>query len=155
MGSSRQRKKPRKVSRDELGPGENLCDYCTARCCRYFALAIDTPTTWRDFDNLRWYLLHGGCAIFVEEGVWYLLVYGDCMHLRKDHRCGIYEDRPVICRAYSTDRCEYEDKGCYEKFFETPEQMLEYMEALFPPSRRPKPFRRRRLSLPVLERAEH
>ncbi len=140
MAVAARKKVTKKIRREDLKPGENLCDYCTGKCCRYFALAIDTPTTWRDFDNLRWYLLHGGCAVFVENGVWYLLVYGNCKHLRPDYKCGIYEVRPMICRGYSTDSCEYEDLGCYEKFFETSEQVLEYMEALFPPSKRPKCF---------------
>ena len=55
------------MTRANLPAGEVLCKYCTAKCCRYFALPIDTPTTWHDFDNLRWYLAHGRCAIFVES----------------------------------------------------------------------------------------
>ena len=32
-----------KPSRDQLKPNEVLCDYCVAKCCRYFALPIETP----------------------------------------------------------------------------------------------------------------
>jgi len=32
------------VKRDQLKPGEVLCSYCTALCCRYFSVPIDTPT---------------------------------------------------------------------------------------------------------------
>src|SRR3990167_3200232 len=46
----------RKPTREELKPGEVLCDHCTAKCCRYFALPLDTPKTQRDFDFIRWYL---------------------------------------------------------------------------------------------------
>ena len=81
-----------KPSREDLKPGECLCDHCTAKCCRYFALAIDKPTTWRDFDHMRWFLLHDKASVFVEEGDWYLLVHTTCRHLQADNRCGIYRD---------------------------------------------------------------
>lgn len=126
----------RKVKREDLAAGEVLCDYCTARCCRYFALPIDTPKTWEDFDHMRWYIMHGRSAIFVDDGTWFLMVYGDCKHLQPDNLCGVYETRPQICRTYSTDNCEYDNDGCYDKFFEAPEQIREYAHAVLPP--RPK-----------------
>ncbi|MEZ5944637.1 MAG: YkgJ family cysteine cluster protein [Planctomycetaceae bacterium] len=122
----------KKIAREELKEGEVLCDYCTARCCRYFALPVDTPDCRADFDNFRWYMVHGRVAFFVEDGTWYLMIYADCKHLQEDHRCGIYETRPQICRNYSTDACEYEDDTLYDMFFETPEQIWEYAEALYP-----------------------
>ena len=125
-----------KVRREDLKPGEVLCSYCTAKCCRYYALPIDTPTAWEDFDMLRWYLFHGRTALFVDDGVWYLMVYGDCEHLLADNRCGAYDTRPQICRSYSTDGCEYDDDACYDKFFETSDQIWEYAEAVLPPRKR-------------------
>jgi Fe-S-cluster containining protein len=71
--------------------------------------------------------------VFIEEGSWYLLVYTKCKHLRDDHRCGIYDTRPQICRDYSTDKCEYEDDWVYEHYFETAEQVEEYAEARLGP----------------------
>ena len=91
-----------KVRRSDLKPGEVLCTYCTGRCCRYFALPIETPTTWGDFDHMRWYVMHGRTAIFVDGGTWYLLVFGDCQNLMEDNRCSIYNTRPQICRTYTT-----------------------------------------------------
>ncbi len=41
-------------------------------------------------------------------------------------------DAPQICRDYSTDNCEYEDDWVYEKYFETPEQVEEYVDAVLP-----------------------
>jgi Fe-S-cluster containining protein len=122
---------PTKPRREDLGPGESLCDHCTAKCCRYFALPIDTPTTRRDFDFLRWFLLHDRASVFVEDETWYLLVHTTCKHLQPDNRCGIYETRPQICREYSTDNCEYADDWVYERYFESPEQVEEYTEAVF------------------------
>jgi len=121
-----------KIRKEDLPEGEVLCAYCTAKCCRYFAFPIDQPKTREDFGHLRWYMLHGRVAVFVEDGVWYLMVYADCKHLRTDHLCGIYEDRPEICRTYSTDNCEYDDDAVYEKYFETPEQLWEYALAVLP-----------------------
>jgi uncharacterized protein len=40
----------KKFPREKLKPGECLCSYCTAKCCRYFALPIEEPTTWKEFD---------------------------------------------------------------------------------------------------------
>ena len=126
-------KKKQKKKREDLKPGEVLCAYCTAKCCRYFAFPIDKPKSKKDFDYLRWFLLHGRVAIFVEDDTWYLMVFADCKHLQDDHRCGIYETRPQICRDYTTDDCEYEDDALYDKYFETPEQIGEYAEAMLPP----------------------
>lgn len=128
---------PRKqIPRSEVPEGEVLCAYCTGRCCRYFALPIETPTTWEDFDHIRWYMYHGRVAVFVEEGTWFLMVFADCEHLGEDNRCGDYEDRPQICRDYTTDDCEYDDDSCYEKYFETGAQVGEYAAAVLPPRKR-------------------
>jgi uncharacterized protein len=115
-----------------LAPGQTLCDHCVAKCCRYFALAIDRPKTPADFDLARWYLLHEHVTIFTEGDTWYLLVYTECRHLQPDLRCSIYETRPQICRDYSTADCEYEDDTVYDRYFETPEQLAEYAEAVLP-----------------------
>jgi Fe-S-cluster containining protein len=143
-----------KIRREDLKPGETLCDHCTAKCCRYFAFPIDQPKTRQDYDHLRWYLLHGRVAVFVEDEVWYLMVYSDCKHLQEDHRCGIYGTRPQICRDYSTDNCENEDDAVYDKFFETPEQVWEYAQAVLPPEKQHRfsadPVPPQAVALPVL-----
>ena len=124
-----------KTRREDLKPGECLCTYCTAKCCRYFALAMDKPTTWRDFDHMRWFLLHEKASVFVEEGDWYLLVHTPCKHLQPNNLCGIYETRPNICRAYTTDKCEYDEDWVYDHYWETAEQVMEYAEAVLGPRR--------------------
>jgi uncharacterized protein len=122
-----------KVRREDLRSGEVLCNHCTAKCCRYFALPIDKPKTWEDFDYIRWYLLHERASIFTDEGSWYLLVHNECKHLRADQLCDIYETRPQICRDYTTNDCEYDDEWVYDHYWETPEQIEEYAEALLGP----------------------
>ena len=122
-----------KMPRDQLPPGDVLCNHCTAKCCRYFALPLEKPTTWSDFDFIRWYLMHTPASLFTEGESWYLIVHNECQNLLGDHRCAIYETRPQICRDYSTKDCEYEDDWVYERYFETPEQIYEFAEALLGP----------------------
>lgn len=132
------------ITRAELPKGDCLCNYCIALCCRYFSLPVKTPKTWDDFDTIEWYLQHGKIALFVEEGTWYLVVFGACKYLMSDNRCGIYTSRPAICGDYTTDGCEFDNDFVFDQYFERPEQILEYAEALLPPrparkkARRPK-----------------
>jgi uncharacterized protein len=124
------RRKPR---RHDIGTDAVLCEYCGAKCCRYFALPIDEPTEWTDFDYIRWYLLHERAAVFIEEGSWYLLVKNRCRHVNAEGMCMIYDSRPQICRDYSIADCEYEDDWIYEHYWETAEQVEEYAEAVLGP----------------------
>jgi uncharacterized protein len=124
-----------KPRREEVPSGTVLCEHCTAKCCRYFALPIDEPTELADFEYIRWFLLHEHATVFVEEETWYLLVHTVCKHLQSDNRCGIYATRPQVCRDYSTVNCEYEDDWVYDKYFETSEQVAEYIEAVLGPSK--------------------
>ncbi len=125
----------KKLRRDDHPNAENLCEHCWAKCCHYFALPIETPTESCDYDYMRWYLLHDRATVFVDESDWYLMVHTVCKHLQPDKRCGIYETRPQICRDYSTTNCEFEDDWTYDRYFETPEQIHEYAEAVLPPKR--------------------
>lgn len=109
-----------------------LCEHCTGVCCRYIALPIETPTDKSDFDDIRWYLLHEGIGVFVEDGDWYITMTTTCRHLQPDNRCGIYATRPRICREYSTDSCDYHS-GDYnwQHHFATPEHLDEYVREHF------------------------
>jgi len=141
------------VARKDLPAGESLCEYCTAKCCRYYAFPIDEPRTWKDFDYIRWYLLHGTASIFVDEGTWFIMVQADCKHLLPDNRCGTYETRPQICREYTTDDCEYDFDSAYDQLFESPEQVQEYAEAMLPPRKRApwmKELKKKTMALPVV-----
>jgi Fe-S-cluster containining protein len=117
-------------------PG-NLCEHCVGMCCRYLALPIDAPEDREDFDDIRWYLLHEGVSVFVEDGEWYLYVAADCRHLQPDFRCGAYETRPRICREYSSENCDYHsgDYG-WEEHFTCPEHLDEYAKRVSANKRR-------------------
>lgn len=118
--------------------GSILCEHCTGYCCRYVALPIDEPEDRQDFDDIRWYLLHEGISVFVEDGDWFINMVTNCRHLQPDFRCGIYETRPKICRDYSTDNCDYHsgDYG-WDHHFTCPEHLDEYVAKNFkdPPKR--------------------
>ena len=108
----------------KLGPP---CHDCTAKCCKYFALQIDKPTTPDDHDHIRWYLVHQHVVVWMQDGDWYLEVRTPCRHLLADNRCGIYHTRPQICRTYGwpdadnpDDPCEYySGNDGYDLFFDT------------------------------------
>ena len=97
---------PPKVDAEDGGP----CHLCNASCCRYFALEIDEPVDEEDFDHVRWYLMHEGVVVWVQDGDWYLEIRTQCRHLLPNNTCNIYEERPQICREYGlpgTEPCEY------------------------------------------------
>ena len=119
-----------KKDRDSLGPDEVLCDYCTAKCCKYFALPIETPVDLEDYEFIRWYLVHDHATVFTDDAQWYIMIHTTCRHLQTDNRCGIYDTRPQICRDYTTDNCEFEDDWTYDLYFEAPEQIRQYAEAV-------------------------
>lgn len=141
---------PKQLKRDELPAGDCLCNYCTAKCCRYFALGLDEPTELSDWEYIRWFLLHDHASTFMEEGGWYLLVQTPCAHLQADNRCGIYDTRPIICREYSTDNCEYDDQYLYERYLETAEQVADYMEVVLPADKKKGIRSRKPQLLPVI-----
>ena len=107
--------------------GTILCEHCTAVCCKYVALPIDRPTTLRDFNDMRWYLMHEGVSVFVEDGDWYVQFATACRNLEPDNHCGIYETRPQICREYKAGECDYESgMHDYEHLFTRPEHIDAY-----------------------------
>lgn len=112
--------------------GNVLCEHCTGECCKYIALPIDEPETKRDFDDMRWYLMHGGITLFVEDGDWYIQFRSTCRHLQEDHRCGIYETRPQICREYKAHECDYAGGDYqYDHLFTEPEQIVAFAKKHF------------------------
>ena len=109
--------------------GSILCEHCPAACCRYVAIPLDKPTCGRDYDDIRWYLLHEGVSVFVEEGDWYIQFQTRCKRLGDDNRCTIYETRPRICRDYEAGQCDYSPAAySYDHLFTHPGQIEAYYE---------------------------
>ncbi len=107
--------------------GSVLCEHCAGACCRYLALPLDVPEDRRDFDDIRWYLMHEGISVFVEEGDWYVQIQTRCKNLRDDNLCGVYESRPSICRDYKAEDCDYSGgQFGYDHLFTHPVQLEAY-----------------------------
>ena len=121
---TKSKKRPRRKS---------MCAKCTGLCCRYFALPIDTPEDWGDYDDIRWFLCHEDITVFVEEGDWYLNVKNKCKYLSEnDYHCEIYGIRPKICRGYEIETCDFTNNEYdYELHFTNDHQMEEYMKIKF------------------------
>jgi len=124
---------------------KHLCDHCVALCCRYFAFSIDKPKTQRDFEDLRWYMLHEDTILFVEDGQWYIQINRRCRELRPDNRCGIYEHRPAICRGYQAGGCDWHgDEYDYEHVFTEPGQIEGFAKQYLAEQRKRRAAGRRR-----------
>ncbi len=110
------------------------CATCQGQCCKYFALQIDTPTTPEEFDHLRWYIAHQQVALFIENDDWYLQVNNPCRHLTSSYTCGIYDQRPQICRDYGWDpkgevQCHETERPCdHDYFFSNLEELEAYLK---------------------------
>lgn len=135
--------------------GSILCEHCAAACCRYLALPLDKPTSARDYDDIRWYLMHEGVTVFVEDGDWYIQYVTKCKNLGADNLCMVYDTRPDICREYEPHECDYAGGNYgYDHFFSHPKQIVEYYEQrtgktlgpLQQPRQRPRPKKKRKKS---------
>jgi len=119
----------KKPSKTEMS---RVCVQCGARCCRYIATEIDTPTCKKDYDHIRWYLMHGNIHVFVDhEGDWCLEVESSCEHLAPDGSCTNYSNRPKICRQYGADHqtCEYlAEDAPYEFRFSTADEYEAWLD---------------------------
>jgi Fe-S-cluster containining protein len=114
-------------------------------CCKYLALPLDEPTTARDFDDMRWYLMHEGITIFVEDGEWFIQFATRCKNLSIDNLCQVYETRPKICREYKAGECDYVGGAyAYDLLFTHVGQLEEYAaEKLKPKKPKSRPAKRR------------
>ena len=122
-----------------------LCDQCAALCCRYISLPIDNPTTRRDYDDIRWYLIHQNIVVYIEKEQWYVGVLNRCKHLQDDNRCGIYETRPRVCRKYDTDNCDYHGgEYDFEQLFTSAEHLMAYADTALAEARAKKRTKRLR-----------
>jgi len=79
------------------------CDGCGGACCRFVVVAVGEMTA----DQRRWAEMRGPLD-FKHEGAmaWRLPVA--CRNLTAAGRCGIYADRPDVCREFAEggEMCE-------------------------------------------------
>lgn len=114
---------------------DNKCSFCKgSTCCTYFTQLIDTPRSMGDFDILLWQISHRDTQVYKDEDGWFLLVNNTCRHLRPGGRCGVYENRPQICREHSNEDCEFDGPSGaedFELFFPDYEALLAYCRKRF------------------------
>jgi hypothetical protein len=127
---------PRRVIpiRPEKLTPETKCGYCTnSKCCTYITQELPTPRSKHDFEHLLWQVSHDNVSVYKDDEGWTLLVDGRCGHLQPDGRCGIYENRPAICREHSNDYCEFDApaEDGFDLYFPTYESMLKYCKKRF------------------------
>ena len=71
------------------------CDNCEADCCRGFPSVELTATEYGALSRLGARRL-----VFTLDEKFYLLIENGCEFLM-GNRCGIYADRPAICRRFT------------------------------------------------------
>jgi hypothetical protein len=113
---------------------ETKCDLCTAStCCTYVTQQLDVPRSKYDFEILLWQVSHQGVGVYKDDDGWFVMFETRCSHLEHDGRCGIYEDRPTICRTHDNDYCEYDapaEEG-FELYFPDYPTLLGYCQKRF------------------------
>ncbi|MFP4416859.1 MAG: YkgJ family cysteine cluster protein [Chitinispirillaceae bacterium] len=111
---------------------ERNCVHCEAACCRHVTLPIEKPTCKRDYDNIRWYLMHKDVTVMVDHwNEWLISFKTICEKLNDSHRCIDYDNRPNVCRKYPEDDqyCEYEtDDPVYKILFTNAHEFESYLE---------------------------
>jgi Fe-S-cluster containining protein len=113
---------------------ENKCGFCTnSKCCTYITEELTTPRSMSDFDFMLWQLAHRDVHAYKDVDGWFLMFHTPCLQLLADGRCGIYEDRPMICREYSNDFCEFDEDSSegFELFFDSYDALLNYVRKRF------------------------
>ncbi|MFI5319399.1 MAG: YkgJ family cysteine cluster protein [Myxococcota bacterium] len=85
---------------------DHPCFEC-AKCCTYVAIEIENPSTNAEYDQIVWYLYHQGVEIFVDwESAWHVLFRTRCENLTSAGMCGVYDQRPAICKDFDWRECE-------------------------------------------------
>lgn len=122
------------------------CRGCS-NCCEYISLEIDRPTTFKEYDEIMWYLIHKDVWVYIDdEKDWYIQFNTKCEKL-DGKRCGYYPHRPQICREYEPEHCVYYGEGEPEEhLFKNEEDFFKWMQ-----KHRPKMFKKLadRNNLPV------
>jgi uncharacterized protein len=108
------------------------CIEC-AKCCTYVGVEINTPTTARYATDVLWYLYHENTYVYVDgDGEWSVHFEARCRNLGDDLLCGIYADRPHVCRSFDNTTCEVNSDQGEAHTFRDPRDFLEWLKARKP-----------------------
>lgn len=116
-----------------LEEASRKCFRCGAACCKYITVAVSSPRSMLDFDNLIWQLHHKKVNVLKDADGWSLLINNRCKNLGPKGKCGIYAQRPITCRDHSAEQCEYDDPlhENAELYFSDADAMLAYCKKKF------------------------
>ena len=115
-----------------MAPAELVpCTRC-AKCCTYVGVGINAPHSLRYATDVLWYLYHENVSVQRDDdGEWTVYFESRCKNLQDDLLCGVYENRPVVCREFDNTACEVNAPGGAQVFTE-PAQFLDWMRARRP-----------------------
>ena len=105
------------------------CTEC-GRCCTYVGVGINPPQSARYASDVLWYLYHEGVYVYVDgEGEWSVHFEARCRNLSPDNLCGVYLERPHICRGFDNRSCEVNQPAEGALTFRDPRAFLEWLQA--------------------------
>lgn len=114
------------------GDPEIPCLSC-GHCCTYVAVGVNAPSTPRYATDVLWYLYHERVSVHRDvDGEWSVVFATRCRNLGVDLRCGVYVERPHICRVFDQSGCEVNAPDSRDLVFETPGQFLEFLQGWRP-----------------------
>ena len=118
----------------EPSKSEHKCSRChDSKCCTYITQSLDTPRSKDDFETLLWQLAHRNVQVYKDSDGWFLLIDTPCRHLGSKGACGIYDERPPICRSYENDWCEFDEPAetHFDLYFDGYDSLLAYCKKRF------------------------
>jgi uncharacterized protein len=103
------------------------CTEC-AKCCTYVGVGINAPTSPRHATDVLWYLYHENVYVYVDgDGEWSVHFEARCRNLGPDLRCGVYAERPHVCRGFDNRTCEVNDPAHGTLTFREPADFLSWL----------------------------
>lgn len=103
------------------------CTEC-GRCCTYVGVGVNAPSRPRWATDILWYLYHENVYVYVDgDGEWSVHFETRCRNLGADLRCGVYAERPHICRAFDNRTCEVNDAAHDTLTFREPAEFVTWL----------------------------
>jgi Fe-S-cluster containining protein len=115
-----------------------VCTEC-GKCCTYVSVGINDPRNVRAASDILWYLYHDQVSVYRDgDGEWSVVFETRCRNLQGDLLCGVYVDRPIICRDFDNTTCDVnQPEGGLS--LATPEEFLVWLR-----KKRPRVYQRLR-----------
>ena len=112
--------------------GESKLVECTScgRCCTYVGIDINAPSRPRYASDILWYLYHENVYVYLDgDGEWSVHFETRCRNLGPDLLCGVYLERPHICRTFDNRSCEVNETAAGASSFSDPGAFLAWLRA--------------------------